>query len=565
MSNEANEATRDYFTQSTFTQSTVTQNTLNVPVRLRRRTAAHKAMVSVILSALMILAAACDESGGGSGDGGQSAEAALITQPVDLPPGQTEAELAWEPSVGPVTGYMVFASRNGSTFDFEANASESSAMISGEPGDEVSIVVVALSENGSLSDASPPSAPVRFHAETPSDTVAATDRVIDPASTAVAFTNEQVTNKTIANGPTTGDSAAEIASAGVTAENTSPVELSGDASSEAEALNAAASEPGLEPQVLANREQDDDETSDAELRSALLERLLSSDARLAPRGQSDEADAWVQSIADEELAAGVSFVGTGNANNDALRELVWQDSSGQLFVSDGEAFLGSLDNEGQEAVDTLDEALRLQATERFVAFENLDGNAGSEWLIEDTLSGQVFIASADASSTLDATALEQSSDDLRLVGLGDFDGDDQTDLIWMEVEEGGSLALGTEATDWVPALDAEISVPEDRRSDEILAIADVNGDGRDDLLSRDLDGRLRMTFFVRNESLEQVGTFDAFWAGGADASSTGLELVGTLDLDRDGEAEIAWIDGRDLENGLQIWDASQGLESPVTF
>ena len=200
MSNEANEATRDYFTQSTFTQSTVTQNTLNVPVRLRRRTAAHKAMVSVILSALMILAAACDESGGGSGDGGQSAEAALITQPVDLPPGQTEAELAWEPSVGPVTGYMVFASRNGSTFDFEANASESSAMISGEPGDEVSIVVVALSENGSLSDASPPSAPVRFHAETPSDTVAATDRVIDPASTAIAFTNEQVTNKTIAFG-----------------------------------------------------------------------------------------------------------------------------------------------------------------------------------------------------------------------------------------------------------------------------------------------------------------------------------------------------------------------------
>lgn len=495
-----------------------------VPVRFQRLTAARKATASVLLCALMLFGSACDD--GGSDGSNKSAASKIETQPIDLPPGQTEAALAWEPSVGPVTGYFVFASRNGSIFEFETATVEPTVTIPGEAGDELRITVVARSRNGSVSESSPPSAPVRFHPEEPTPVAAATSR-FDRAAAVPALGS---------NGGSEG-SGASPSSPSSSAEAHAETQVA-----DAEAPAAVKAESEVESQV-----EDDEATRKA----VLLERLLSADARLAPRGRSNTADAWVQSFVDEEIAAGVAFVGTGNVNSDGMRELVWQDSSGQLFVSDGQAFLNS-----EDPADTLKEALRLQTTERFVALDDLGSDAGSQWLIEDTLTGQVFVAPADASSTRDGTLLNPTRDDLRLVGLGDFDGDGRGDLLWRSGENAAALAFGSASSGWIPAHGSEIAVPEDRSTDLPLAIADLNGDGRDDLLSRDWDGRLRMTFFMTGETLSS-DSVEAFWAGGADASTAGLDLVGTLDFDRDGDAEIAWID----DEGLQIWDASKGPES----
>jgi hypothetical protein len=135
----------------------------------------------------MIAGTACDHDGPDGGNGNKSAAVKVETQPVDLPPGQTEALMAWEPSDGPVEAYMVFVSRNGSVFEFEITAADANTMIPGEAGDEVRILVIALSENGALSETSPPSAPVRFHAAIEeSRPVAAATSVFEPAASLVA-------------------------------------------------------------------------------------------------------------------------------------------------------------------------------------------------------------------------------------------------------------------------------------------------------------------------------------------------------------------------------------------
>ncbi len=512
------------------------QGSQELPVRSNRLTAGRKATASVLLCALMLLGSACDDSG--SDGSNKSAASKIETQPVDLPPGQTQAAMAWEPSAGPVTNYLVFASRNGAIFEFEQSSTGPSATISGEAGDEIRIVVVALSENGSMSDASPPSAPIRFHPDTTEPALlAAATSVFDRAAAVPAFVSIGVSDAS-ASSPSQAQTETQIAEQDLPAVS-------------ADALQVAEAET---PEAVVEA---DSEIEDAEgtRKTALLERLMSADARLSPHGRSNAADAWVQSFVDEELAAGVAFVGTGNANDDGMRELVWQDSSGQLFVSDGQVFLNS-----ENPADTFEEALRLQTNERFVAFENLGTEAESQWLIEDTLTGQVFVVPSDASSTRDGTPLNRISDDLRLIGLGDFDGDGRGDLLWRSGKDAAALALGSAENGWIPTRGSEIAVPEDRRTDLPLAIADLNGDGRDDLLSRDWNGRLRMTFFMTGENLAR-DSVESFWAGGADASAAGLELVGTLDLDRDGDAEIAWID----DEGLQIWDASKGPESLPEF
>ena len=106
---------------------------------------------------------------GGGGAGGDSpsdggGDPPLATEPVDLAPGQTVAELAWTPSEGFISSYLVFVSRNHGSFDFNQLVTAPIAEIPGAPGDEIRITVVAASLEGDLSAASPPSVEIRFRA-----------------------------------------------------------------------------------------------------------------------------------------------------------------------------------------------------------------------------------------------------------------------------------------------------------------------------------------------------------------------------------------------------------------
>ena len=368
--------------------------------------------------------------------------------------------------------------------------------ITGNPEETVQISVVALSAAGDASETSPPSAPIVFQGED-----------------------------------------AQIASTAGTSTSTNPgFELLKSANSEdrrATQLQAdSAQDPTEATEVAASPEA---ETSD--LPRSLRALLIGGDARLPDGGLSPAAQDWLQAHLREEVPDGVTLVGTGWDDPDALRDVIWMDPAGQLLVSDGQALL-----EVQDVPSTFTEALWLEPTERFVGLADLDGDGRGEWLLEDMATGEIWTIDRRSEESLAAPSEPES----RLAGHGDFNGDGRSELLWLAPDR--TIAL-TQPGGKPPFLGANAFHPP---GFEPLAIADLDGNGRDDLLGRDADGNLLMAL-----SGDGNGPVEIEWHAGPERSTHGLDLIATLDLDSDGAAELAWLHG----DSVEIWNAESGLKA----
>ncbi len=459
----------------------------------------------------------CGSSGGGastSASANTAASAPLVVDPIFLTPGDTQAQLAWPASQGPIEHYLVFESRNGSGYTFSQLVPSPGAAISGQPGDRVQITVVGVSPNGEVSESSPPSPPLVFQ----------------PAASAA-----------VAQAAPIAQPVSMTAAAPMAASDASPDAIQ-TATAQESPIASAASEPS------------DPDSAEAEQELTVIARavralLLGGDARLPESGLSDEASLWLQERVDREMAAGVALAGTGLGNDDdAVRELIWIDQAGQLFISDG-----------QEAVDSDDlpstfaEALRLGATERFVGLADFDGDGRGDWLIEDSATGEVWMINGETEQNLPA---DQANVESRLAGLGDLDGDGRAELLWLSRDN--RLELTRPGGD-APTLAGAEAGPEDF---ELLAIADLDGNGRDDLLGRDASGMLQMALSLDADDQADAAAASQVrieWRAGPASLVDGLDLVATVDVDEDGSAEIAWLNG----DALEIWNAESGLEASL--
>jgi hypothetical protein len=170
-------------------------------------------------------------------------------------------------------------------------------------------------------------------------------------------------------------------------------------------------------------------------------------------------------------------------------------------------------------------------------------------LIEDTATGENWIVNGANATINPATG----SLDTALAGYGDFDGDGRAELLWQT--EDGFLSL-TRPGDLSPSLTPLDVAPE---GFALLAVADFDGDGRDDLLGRGANGGLTLAmtpaspFFTDSVVLK--------WRLGSQDLSDALDLVATVDVDEDGAAEIAWLNGDTVE----IWNAVSGFESRIAL
>lgn len=475
---------------------------------------------------------ACGGGGGSEGgspdDGG--GDPPLATEPVDLPPGQTMAELAWLESDGFVSSYMVFVSRNHGSFNFNQLVTAPTVRIPGVAGDEIRITVVAIGQDGDLSAASPPSVEIRYHPAIAAAVATPGFASIDPAP-AIAI----------------GTGAGESADDGASSPSPDGSVVPGDSTPDAGPGDGSDEGTPDGPGDGASGEENDPSLGEGLLTRAVRDRLLRADARLplarsaALSGADDAAAAWLEAQVEMKVMTGVRLIGTAERAEGALRDLVWSDAFGQLFLSDGDAVL-----EAEEPATTLVATIRLEANERFVALADLDGDGLRDWITEDTTTGEAWLH-ADGSTPASAVHRPAAA---RLLGSGEFDGLGAQELLWQNTD--GSLALGR-PNGAGPAILAGALPP---LGMELIAIADLNGDGRDDLIARAEDGHLALGQTVLDDP---TGGFWIEWSENDGLADPGAPFVGSLDLDLDGRAELAWLVG----DGVEVREI--GETTPETF
>jgi hypothetical protein len=463
----------------------------------------------MLLLFITLSLAACDLGGGGdeSSGGGSATGSVVAAQVIELPPGKTQATLGWAESEGNVQNYAVYESRNGGDYVLAQTVSGTRATVSGKDGDAVRISVFAINRSGRPSKPSPPSPILRFHAADPVEEVAAAAAATVMRGSLVATTSSPLT---------------------------SPAQSEPQSASQSEPESAAQDADETE------NPSETSETSTTLLADSILRRFAISGARFPLAGLSESAQSWMQARIDEQFTAGVRLVGTGQSDADGLRELIWQDPAGQLFVSTGRSIV-----DAETAADipaTFTDGIRLRATERFIARGDFTNDTAVEWVVEDMSTGDVLVIDALTLESTNARSAFEGIDWL-LVGHGDFDGDERQEFLWQQPD--GQLRIGHPSRA-LATLQGTIPSSSDSL---MLTVADFDADGSDDIVSVDATGRLEWTL-VRSDT--PAARFE--WQAGPSATTDALELIVTLDDDHDGRAELVFLGGEILET----WDAGSG-------
>ncbi len=170
-------------------------------------------------------------------------------------------------------------------------------------------------------------------------------------------------------------------------------------------------------------------------------------------------------------------------------------------------------------------------------FSDLDGNGKSDIFWRHTgnsggpIDGVNFAYLMDGISISDFGPINQATDqDWKIEGLGDFDGDGDSDVIWRHAVSGHNLIylmdgktlssagiLNQVTTDW-----------------EIEGTGDFDGDGKDDILWRNQNTGVNLVYIMDGISIA-TGT-----AVINTLSDTFYKIVGVGDFNNDGKADILW-------------------------
>lgn len=278
----------------------------------------------------------------------------------------------------------------------------------------------------------------------------------------------------------------------------------------------------------------------------LKARLLRADVREPVGGLGAAGAEWVRGWVDRELSIEAELIATSARPGESLRDLVWLAPEGELLVAEGARFATS-----EDEASTLEFVLQIGRNRRFVAWVDLDGDGVRDWLFEDLLSGEILRRSGASGAVGSARSAELPAS-MRILGTGEFEADGTTALVF--ADEPGRLRL-ERAADGQALVAADAALPTDY---QLIAIADVSGDGRDELIARDAFGGLAVGILTPTPEGAGASPLELAWASHTLPVAATAELVATADLDGDGQAELLFR----VADGVEIWALDESAPRP---
>lgn len=348
---------------------------------------------------------------------------------VDVP--GTSAGVSWTAATGPVRGYVVQVSRNGSSYREEQRVTGLSARVSGQVGETVHVRVAAYDAGGRLGSPSTPSDPITFRGAP-----APAPAPPPPPAPAPAPTPAPAPAPTPPPAP-------------------------------APPPPAPAPTPGANRPGDVNRDGIADALAYDEGRGELGVLLL----------RSDGTRTW-QPIGRPRDGA-MRAVGIADVDANGQADVLWRSNQSGA----NEVWLMSGANYSALPLPTRTVDWNVAAFRDF----DRDGRADVLWRRVPTGSSEIW--RLGASGRLGEIALDPAPRGMRLAAAADTDGDGSPDLVWHDPYAGKVEVWQMRGTAPV----AVGSFPNAPKAANIAAVGDFDGDGRDDLMWRN-SGRLVVWF-----------------------------------------------------------------------